>query len=357
MRRLYRHPGVRGLEQLRCPLPVRVSCAPPQTHGTLFGQPTSEPFARSAADGEAPGRSDGRATACRRASPHVTLSHGSSGAAASRESPATARRLTRSVRLDGAASPSRRRRRRSASRSRRSRSCSSGPLRPPPGIRRPRAQFDSAHHNRHRSRRRPWHRRRTSPTSYGRRSPERCTPPRRAGRTPIVPRSARRSPGSGVERARPRPGASAHAPRNGRTLRGSSPGRTGTSRRPRLARRSEPPHRRPFPAAPKHRHVVRPSPPPCRSMRRATPPRVMRDTFSRCPPRRRSPGVRAARMPSRLACMGRSTRVRGRAGVRDRLRPVRRADCGTLRRRRPARASKPRRECAEMIRASDQTSF
>ena len=96
MRPLYRHPGVRGLEQLRCPLPVRVSCAPSQTHGTLFGQPTSEHFGRSAADGEAPGRSDGRSTACRRASRHVTLSHGSSGAAASRESPATARRLTRS---------------------------------------------------------------------------------------------------------------------------------------------------------------------------------------------------------------------------------------------------------------------
>src|SRR5213593_912055 len=36
MRRLYRHPGVRGLEQLRCPLPVRVSCAPSPTDGTLF---------------------------------------------------------------------------------------------------------------------------------------------------------------------------------------------------------------------------------------------------------------------------------------------------------------------------------
>jgi len=74
--------------------------------------------------------------------------------------------------------------------------------------------------------------------------------------------------------------------------------------------------------------------------------------------RQRSPGAKAARMPATPACMGRSTRVRGRAGVRARPRLLRRAHCGTLRRRCPARASKLRRRCAEMIGASrDQTSF
>jgi len=266
MRRLYRHPGVRGLEQLRCPFPLRVSCAPSPTDGTLFGQPTSEVFGCPATAGGRPVGATGRGTARRRASRRVTLSYGSSGAAASRQLPVIGQ-ASDSVGPDGAASPSRRRRRRSASRSRRSRFRWPGPLRPPPGTSRPRAQSGSVRRSRRRPRRPPWHRWRTSPTSHCSRSPGRCTPRCRAARRSTAPHSARRCPCSGLERACPRPRASAHGRRSGRTHRGSSPGRTGTSYRSPLARRSERPHRRRFPGAANHRQVVHPPPPPSGSMR------------------------------------------------------------------------------------------
>jgi len=208
----------------------------------------------------------GRGTARRRASRRVTLSYGSSGAAASRQLPVIGQ-ASDSVGPDGAASPSRRRRRRSASRSRRSRFRWPGPLRPPPGTSRPRAQSGSVRRSRRRPRRPPWHRWRTSPTSHCSRSPGRCTPRRRAARRSTAPHSARRCPCSGLERACPRPRASAHGRRSGRTHRGSSPGRTGTSYRSPLARRSERPHRRRFPGAANHRQVVHPPPPPSGSMR------------------------------------------------------------------------------------------
>ena len=184
----------------------------------------------------------------------------------------------------GPASASRPRRRRSAIHTLRSRSCRSDPLRPRPRSVRPRGLFDSARHSRHRPRRRRSRRSRTSRSLRRRRSAGRCTRRPRAGRMPTAPHSAPRSPCGGMERARLQPGASAHAPRSGRGLRGSSPSRSRTCRRSSLARCIGPPRRRPFPAAPSPHHAVRPSLPPGTSRRRAMPPRPMRDPFSRCPP-------------------------------------------------------------------------
>lgn len=204
------------------------------------------------------------------------------------------------------ASASRPRRRRSATHTPHSSRQLHEPPRPRPGTARPRGRFDSARRSRHRPRRPRRRRWRTSRRCT--RSPGRRTRRSRAGRMPSAPHSVPRSPCSAARAGRLQPAASAHAPRSGGERRGSSPSRSRTSHR------SSPVggHRAASPASFPCRHAPPPCGPPlapagyveAASHAAAINARPVLTLSSR------SPGPKAACMPSLLAGMGRSRRLR-----------------------------------------------